>query len=406
MSAQPTTDRLHLAVALEGAGWHPAAWRLPSARPSELFDATYWVDLVRAAERGGVDFVTFEDAYTLQSAHPWRPDDRTDQVRGRLDALLLATRVAPATDHVGLVPTVSTTSTEPFHVGTKVAALDWISRGRAGWRVQVQRQDAETALFGRKDPTKPGTPEERVVRTAERFEEAADAVEVGRRLWDSWEDGAEIRDRPTGRFIDRDKLHTIDFEGAHFSVRGPAITPRPPQGQPLVVALAHQRVPYELAARSADVVFITPHDRDQVIGIRAEVRAAEQRVGRSGRPLLVFADGLVLLDDSTEAATHAKVQLDELDGAPLRSDAPIFVGTPSGLVDQLAEWHAAGLDGFRLRPARLPVDLDAIADAVVPLLTERGLYAAGYGEPLLRERLGLGRPISRYADAVGEGASA
>jgi hypothetical protein len=27
---------LHLAVALDGAGWHPAAWREPRARPSEL----------------------------------------------------------------------------------------------------------------------------------------------------------------------------------------------------------------------------------------------------------------------------------------------------------------------------------------------------------------------------------
>ena len=55
-------DGMHLAVALDGAGWHPAAWREPSARPTELFDAEYWVDLVRAAERGAVDFVTFEDA--------------------------------------------------------------------------------------------------------------------------------------------------------------------------------------------------------------------------------------------------------------------------------------------------------------------------------------------------------
>ncbi|MER7003717.1 hypothetical protein ABT297_11840 [Dactylosporangium sp. NPDC000555] len=25
----------HLAAALDGAGWHPAAWRLPAARPGE-----------------------------------------------------------------------------------------------------------------------------------------------------------------------------------------------------------------------------------------------------------------------------------------------------------------------------------------------------------------------------------
>lgn len=46
-----------------------------------------------------------------------------------------------------------------------------------------------------------------------------------RRLWDSWQDDAEIRDVATGRFVDRDKLHYIDFEGRHFSVKGPSITP-------------------------------------------------------------------------------------------------------------------------------------------------------------------------------------
>jgi len=71
------------------------------------------------------------------------------------------------------------------------------------------------------------------------FDEAGDFVEVVRRLWDSWEDDAVIRDVTTGRYVDRDKLHYIDFTGRCFSVKGPSITPRPPQGQPVVAVLAH-----------------------------------------------------------------------------------------------------------------------------------------------------------------------
>ena len=67
-------------------------------------------------------------------------------------------------------------------------------------------------------------------------------MEVVRRLWDSWEDDAEIRDAATGRFIDRDKLHYIGFSGRWFSVKGPSITPRPPQGQPIISALAHRDI--------------------------------------------------------------------------------------------------------------------------------------------------------------------
>ena len=39
------TRRTTIAVALDGAGCHPAAWRDPSARPGELFTRRYWVDL-------------------------------------------------------------------------------------------------------------------------------------------------------------------------------------------------------------------------------------------------------------------------------------------------------------------------------------------------------------------------
>ena len=112
---------MHLAVALEGAGWHPAAWREPGARPAELFTARYWADLVVEAERGLLDFVTFEDSLSLQSADRAEPDDRTDQVRGRLDAVLTAARVAPLTRHVGLIPAVTVTHTEPFHVSKAIA---------------------------------------------------------------------------------------------------------------------------------------------------------------------------------------------------------------------------------------------------------------------------------------------
>jgi alkanesulfonate monooxygenase SsuD/methylene tetrahydromethanopterin reductase-like flavin-dependent oxidoreductase (luciferase family) len=224
-------------------------------------------------------------------------------------------------------------------------------------------------------------------------------VEAVRRLWDSWEDDAEIRDAATGRFIDRDKLHYIDFEGKHFSVKGPSITPRPPQGQPLVTALGHQTVPYRLIARQADVGYVTPHDTDQVRAIVAEIRAQQETAGRADELLHVFGDLVVFLDDDPAEAAARRDRLDALAGEPYQSDARIFTGTPSQLADLLGEFQAAGLTGFRLRPAVLGHDLPAITRGLVPELQRRGAFRTGYEADTLRGLLGLDRPANRYAAA-------
>jgi alkanesulfonate monooxygenase SsuD/methylene tetrahydromethanopterin reductase-like flavin-dependent oxidoreductase (luciferase family) len=398
---QQDPDHLHLAAALDGAGWHPAAWREPTARPGELSRPGYWADLAAEAERGLLDYVTIEDGLGLQSTRFDGPDGRTDQVRGRLDAVLIAARIAPHTAHIGLVPTATTTHTEPFHLSTALATLDYVSQGRAGWRVQVSGRPSEARHFGRRhiptfDWTNRDSPEG-VRLLAELFGEASDAVEVVRRLWDSWEDDAVIRDVATGRFVDRDKLHYTDFTGDHFSVKGPSIVPRPPQGQPPVTALGHDRVPYEFAARSADLIYITPQDLAQARTIVGQVRAAEAAVARVAEPLRIYADLVVFIDDEPGAAADRKARLDHLDGAAFSSDALVFAGSPSELAEKLLSWRTAGIEGFRLRPGALPHDLAAISRGLVPVLRAAGAFRHSYQATTLRDLLGLPAAINRYA---------
>ncbi|MDX3102843.1 LLM class flavin-dependent oxidoreductase [Nonomuraea angiospora] len=396
-----TRAPLHLAVALDGAGWHPAAWRDPAVNARELFTARHWAGLVAEAERGLLDFVTIEDALGLQTSRLDGPDERTGEVRGRFDAVLLAAALAPLTTRIGLVPTATTTHTEPFHVAIGIASLDHISLGRAGWRVQVSARAWEAAHFGRRqipalipkrDTAGQWVPDEQAQELiADLFEEAADAVEVARRLWDSWEDDAEIRDVATGRFVDRDKLHYIDFAGSRFSVKGPSITPRPPQGQPVVTVLDHggSPVPYELPARAADVVLVTPHSRDHARDIVEQVRSRP----RDGHPLKVLADLLVHVGDD---AAGRKARLDGL-AAPPESDAHTFAGTAAELADLLLDWQEAGIEGYRLRPAAVPADLAAITRELVPELRRRGAFRSRYEAATLRGHLGLPHAINRYA---------
>jgi alkanesulfonate monooxygenase SsuD/methylene tetrahydromethanopterin reductase-like flavin-dependent oxidoreductase (luciferase family) len=372
---------LHLAVALDGAGWHPAAWREPDADPAGLFGAPYWLALVRQAQRGLLDFVTIDDSLGIQSSRRDGPDERTDQVRGRLDAELIAARVAPLTSNIGLVPTVTVTHTEPFHISKAIASLDYVSTGRAGWQVRVSPRGSDAELFGRRQAPS----------IDDLFDEAADVVEVVRRLWDSWEDGAIIRDVASGRFVDTERLHYIGFSGKWFNVKGPSITPRPPQGQPLVTLLAHGPVPYRLAARGADLVFVTPRDADSAATIITEIGTAP--------PSHIFGDVVVFLDDTEQAARDRLARLDDRAGAEFQSDAHIFAGTPARLADLLLDWNAAGLTGFRLRPGAIPHDLTAIVDGLVPELRARGRFRTEYEASTLRGLFGLTRPANRYATA-------
>ena len=386
---------LHLAVALDGAGWHPAAWREADAQPRRLFSAGYWAELAQQAESGLLDFLTIEDGLDLQSDDRFQADARLDRVRGRLDAVLIAARAAPATQHIGFLPTAITTHTEPFHLSKAIATLDYVSTGRAGIRVQVGARADTAAHFGRREipPLSADRRDDPEVQRliADHFDEAADYVEVLRRLWDSWEDDAEIRDVATGRFIDRDKLHHIDFEGRWFTVKGPSITPRPPQGQPVVSALAHGTAAYRLIATSADVGFVTPGDAGQARAIATEIRDA------GGGQVRLFADLTVFLGATAAEAASRQARLDERAGHAFTSDATVFTGTPAQLAGLLLDWQRAGLPGFRLRPGAIPDDLEAITRGLVPELQRRGAFRTGYEPGTLRGRLGLGRPASRYA---------
>ncbi|OBA59235.1 FMNH2-dependent monooxygenase [Mycobacterium sp. 1100029.7] len=359
-------NQLHLGVALDGYGWDPQAWQATlaadPAAPSPL-TGRYWAGLAATAERGLLDFLTIDDSLMPQPGRGERIDPR--RLAGRGDAALVAARVAPATHHIGLIPVATVTHTEPFHISKSIATLDYVSHGRAGWQPRVSSTAHEAALFGRRDPSLDNL-----------FEEAVDYVEVVRRLWDSWEDDAIIRDAATGRYVDVDRLHYIDFAGKFFSVKGPSITPRPPQGQPVVAALAHLGPVYEFAAASADLVFITPKDDASLRGILDEVATA------GGGALKVFADVLVSFGGV---------------GDP-RSDALNFTNGAADLVDLLLGWQRLGIDGARLRPAVNASDLPVIVDEVVPLLQRAGRFRADYRDgETLRERLGLPVARNRYA---------
>lgn len=386
-------DRITLVTALQGAGWHPAAWRVAGPVAQRLSSLRHWRDVVVEQDRLGIDAVTIEDSFT---AGPTAADHELDTttVVGRLDALLVANAVAPATRAVGLVPTVSVTHTEPFHVATGLQTLDHVSLGRAGWRIQVSPTTREAALFGRR----PGGDD-----AATLFDEAREAAEVVSRLWDSWDDDAIIRDVTTGRFIDRDRIHNAEYAGRHLSVHGASIVPRSPQGRPPVFALAHRADAAAFAVDAADVVLVTPgYDGREARDLLDEVRHLEQTAGSDvRRPVL--ADLAVLIGSSSAAAADELAALDGAAGSAYAeaSDTSVLATTVPELVSLIGDLRGLGFAGVRLRPLRIPLDSTAIARQLVPALVTAGLRADVASRPTadLRTRLGIAPAVSRYASA-------
>ncbi|BBH63842.1 monooxygenase [Actinoplanes sp. OR16] len=270
-------------------------------------------DRVAAAEAAGFAFVTIADS-------PLPPAGGGV----RLEAGVRASYLSRLTGRIGLAPTLHATVTEPFHLATQLASLDHATLGRAGWVVGAESSAAAYATVG--EPPLTGD---------DLRQELADVIDVARLLWDSWEDDAVIRDVATGRFLEPDRVHHVNFTGERFSVVGPLITPRPPQGQVVVIGADTLGVTSRL-----DVVLIDAPSPDRLVARARQARDA-------GAPL-VFAS------------------------VPFLTDVDEYAGV---------------VDGVHLRGAGLNRDLTRLTDEFGPRLPVG---------PTLRDTLGLPRPANVF----------
>ncbi|MGP0221423.1 MULTISPECIES: LLM class flavin-dependent oxidoreductase [unclassified Paenarthrobacter] len=363
MPSNPDFRSRVVALELDGDGAHPAAWRKALHDPQALLGGQRIRETVQAADIAGFHLATFKDSRVV--------DKGTTGIPVRLDAIQRAAFAAPVTRSLGLVPEAGTLFTEPFHLATQLASLDYSSHGRAGWLVNADNFAAEARSVGR--TPLPGD---------EVISEAADVVQANRRLWDSWEDDAVIRDVATGRYLDRGKLHYADFEGERFAVKGPSIIPRPLQGQLVVFAPASL-----LPAVEADVALVSAGTADDL------AQAAQEAAAAGAQRTVVELD--VILDARGQTAAS---RLAELDAHEKWQGGARYVGDPDGLVELLTALFAAA-DGVRLKPAVLDIDLPELARKVLPELHKSGLVTPPKPGTTLREIFRLPRPANRYAAA-------
>src|ERR1700759_4770944 len=120
---QPETAPLHLTVALNGAGWHPAAWR-GSTAPRMPSGARFQA-MARTAERGNLDAVLLG-----MPDGELRPGAAASTGRLRLDPLPLVSSLIGVTERIGLGAAWSLDYTEPYNIARVFATMDHLSGGR------------------------------------------------------------------------------------------------------------------------------------------------------------------------------------------------------------------------------------------------------------------------------------
>jgi len=376
-----------LILEADGAGAHPAAWRAGRTAPSSVLGAEALREVALAAESAGFHALSYTDGPL-----PEGPD-----AQARLNAVQRAAFVGPLTHSIGLLPQVDTVYTEPFHVATQLASLDYVSQGRAGWLLAASDDAREAAAVGRS-----------VADGDRRRAEAGASVEANRRLWDSWEDDAVIKDVESGKYLDAGRLHYADFQadlgnGEGYFVKGPSIIPRPLQGQ-LPVAAPAALVSEDdgpLSPREVDAVLVSEPSlerlRDGLVRLRESFGPRAE-----GGPALV-AELEVVLDARGLSAAD---RLAELDAAtPWSTGRARFVGTAEELAVVLEELLEVA-DGVRLHPAVLDVDLPELSALTLPLLRSRGLLRAGEPGNTFRAVLGLGRAVNRYSTEAAQSVAA
>ncbi|MGW7262935.1 LLM class flavin-dependent oxidoreductase [Streptomyces sp. NPDC054842] len=441
-----TRRRLHLNAFLMNTGHHEASWRLPESDPHASVDLAHYRGLARIAERGTFDSLFLADGPVLFNSVGQRPS-------GALEPITLLTALATATEHIGLIATASTSYNSPYNLARRLASLDHLSGGRAGWNI-VTTAGAEAARnFGLDDQPAHAT----------RYERAAEFLDVALKLWDSWEDDLVVADKAAGVWGDARKIHPPRHQGTYFSVEGALNVPRSPQGYPLLVQAGSSENGRRFAARYAEAVFTAQQTLGDAQAFYADLKSRTERAGRD-RDHVKILPGIVPVIGSTEAEARrheavledhivyehgldrlahllrvepGTLELDALLPADLPPESAIegaksrytlvvelarrerltvreligrlgggrghltFAGTPEQVADAIEDWFRLGAaDGFNIMPAVLPSGLELFVDHVVPLLRARGLLRTEYGpRQTLRERYGLPRPANQYAPA-------
>ena len=401
------------------------------------WDGKFFVDMAHALERACFDYVIYEDKLLVPEAYRGSTETtlKYAQQVPKHDPVPLATMVAAATSHLGVVPTMSTLAWPPFMLARASATIDHISGGRFGWNIVTSGEDLAAQNFGI-DVLPPRDT---------RYAMADEYMDVVNQLFDSWERDAVVKDRARGVYADHTKVHPIHFKGEFFKVRGPLNTAPSPQGRPTYVQAGGSPRGRDFAAKHADSIIATANEISGMKEFRDDVRARAVKIGRDPDEIKIMYLVYPFLGETSEEAKGAKDrliseawfteasiagigQITDIDFSKYPLDEPLprlTTNGESGALDKFQQWgsgktlrqlaserydngldltgspnevaermgeamEAVGGDGYLISTPFQRISrryINEVCEGLVPALQRRGLTRTEYRRSTLRDTL-------------------
>jgi FMN-dependent oxidoreductase (nitrilotriacetate monooxygenase family) len=423
-------------------------WRHPRDRSWAYKDLYYWLDLARVLERGKFDGIFIADVLGVYDVYGGSAEAalrNATQIPVN-DPFLLISAMSVVTEHLGFGMTGTLSYEPPFQFARRTSTLDHLTKGRVGWNIVTGYLESAAKGAGLDKPSAHDL----------RYDIAEEYMQVVYKLWEgSWDDDAVVRDRKNGVFTDPNKVRKIAHKGEHYSIDAIHLCEPSPQRTPVLYQAGTSGKGKGFAARHAECVFMAAPTKHIIAKSVADVRKRAAAHGRNPADLLVFAlvtvipgpteeeanaklreyqsyvshEGALALVSGWTGIDFSKYGLDDvvryIENDAIRSTvetltvadpdrtwtirqiaefagiggmAPIIVGSPSQIADELEAWiRDTDVDGFNLAYALTPESFSDFVDLVVPELQRRAIYKRDYAPGTLRQKL-FGRTPKLGAD--------
>ena len=433
-------NKIDFGIMLNGPGGHMHAWKSKDVPSDASTNFEFQLDVAKKAEQAGFSFVFVADGLFIH-------EKSIPHFLDRHEPLTFLAALAPVTQRIGLVGTISTSYSEPFTVARQLATIDKISHGRAGWNIVT------SPLAGSADNYSKGDHPEHDVR----YDIAEEHLQVVQGLWDSYEDDAFTFDVESGSYLDKEKMHTLDYKGQYFQVKGPLNASRSEQGQPVIFQAGASPKGQAYAAQYADAVFTLGESLDIAKKNYDSIKSQAKKFGRDPQNIKVYPilspvigkskdevearfDEIKSLATIDEALDYLGRYYDHHDFSQYDLDAPFpdlgevgqnsfratadsiaarakqnnltlrdvaleetarrspFTGTYEEVANLIIEWFEHGAaDGFIFGPHINGPVYDEFLNYVLPILEEKGYYDKAYQGDTLRDHMGIPFKENRYS---------